>query len=337
MAEAIKTMVVGSFPQPDWLIDKEMLSSKRVPRVRVPEVWRVDEAHLGAAQDDATLLAVAAMERCGVDVVSDGEMRRESYFNQFANAIGGLDLDNPGKTRDRMGLSTPVPRVVGPLTRRQPILAHDAHVLLGAAQNTPKLSLPGPFTLSVLAVNEHYPDIESLAFAYADIINKEIVELRKLGISWIQLDEPYLQARPDAARKYAVEAINRALQGIEPPTVVHICFGYADVIKDKPSGYSFLPELERASASHVSIEAAQPNIDLDVLRTLPSKTVALGVLDLGSVDVESPAAIAARLTDALKHTDRQRLMAAPDCGMKYLPFSLAQDKLAAMCAGAALA
>jgi 5-methyltetrahydropteroyltriglutamate--homocysteine methyltransferase len=335
MSQPIKTMVVGSYPQPDWLVDKELLGRKRVPRVLVPEVWRIPTEHLGMAQDDATRLAVRDMESCGVDVISDGEMRRESYFNQFANAMEGLDLDNPGQTIDRMGMNTPVPRVVAPLARRKSILAHDVRVLLESAQRTPKMSMPGPFTLSVLAANEHYPDQASLAMAYADIINAEIRALRALGIGWIQLDEPYLQARPDEARGYAIEAINRALLDIEPPTVVHICFGYAAVIENKPSGYYFLPELERTTASHLSIEAAQPNIELDVLRKLPSKTVALGVLNLGLDQPDSSERITVRLRDALSHIDRHRLMAAPDCGMKYIPLELARAKLRAMCAGAA--
>lgn len=331
----LTTTVVGSYPQPPWLVDRERLEAGGVPRVRMRDVWRVPAPILEAAQDDAVRLAVRDMELAGVDIVTDGEQRRESYFNQFATALGGLDLDNPGIAINRTGKPTPVPRVVGPIVRAHPVLARDARFLRRTTDRKIKMTLPGPFTLTQLAQDEYYRDEERLAMAYADAVNLELRELQDL-VDVLQLDEPYLQARPDRARAYAIPAIDRALAGIGTTTVVHVCFGYAFTVKEKPSGYSFLGELDRCAARQVSIEAAQPRLDLSVLAALPSKTIVLGVLDLGLAAAETPQAVAARIGDALRHLPESRLVIAPDCGMKYLPRDLAFAKLTAMVEGAAL-
>jgi 5-methyltetrahydropteroyltriglutamate--homocysteine methyltransferase len=330
----IATTVVGSYPQPDWLIDRDRLGHRLPPRVRARELWRVDEAQLEEAQDDATRLAVQDMERAGVDVITDGEMRRESYSNRFATALDGVDLDNPGVALDRTGHENPVPRVVGPIRRTRPVEVRDVEFLRSITNRRIKITVPGPFTMTQQAQNDHYEDARSLALAYADAVNEELRDLKAAGADVVQIDEPYLQARPEAAREYAVEAIDRALEGIEGDTVLHTCFGYAAIVHDRPSGYPFLAELNDCAATHVSLEAAQPDLDPEVLRALPGKTILLGVLDLGSSDVETPEAVAERLRRALTVVEPERLVAAPDCGMKYLPRDRAFAKLQAMVAGA---
>lgn len=334
------TTVVGSYPQPGWLLDRGRFSTHLVPRVRIREAWRIPEPWLEEAQDDAVRVAVRDMERAGVDIVTDGEQRRESYFNQFANALDGLDLDRPGTAINRSGQPTPVPRVVGPVRRTGPVLLRDVQFLRAATDRRIKVTLPGPFTLTQLAQDDHYRDEERLAMDYAAAVNGELRELEPL-VDVLQLDEPYLQARPERARAYGVAVIDRALAGLTKPTCVHLCFGYAYTQAraglQKPSGYSFLPELERCAAHQVSIEAAQPRLDLSVLAALPSKTIVLGVLDLGDPEPETADVVAARVRQALKHVAMDRLVIAPDCGMKYLGREAAFAKLRAMVAGAAAA
>jgi 5-methyltetrahydropteroyltriglutamate--homocysteine methyltransferase len=329
----LPTTVVGSYPQPDWLIDRDVLVSQSPPRVRMREIWRVDERFLEAAQDDATRLVIHDLERAGLDIISDGEIRRESYFNRFATALSGIDIDQPGFVLNRNGKQTPVPRVTGKVKRLRPIELRDAEFLRRHTSRAIKITLPGPFTMTQLAKDEHYGDDRALAMDYADAVNEEARDLKAAGVDFIQLDEPYLQAHPDKARSYGVEAIDRALAGVAGPTIVHMCFGYAYVVKDKPSGYSFLPELDRCCAAQISIEAAQPRLDLAALAALPSKTMMVGVLDLGDAAIETPAIVAARLGEALAHIAPERLVVAPDCGMKYLPRDVAFGKLVAMVEG----
>jgi 5-methyltetrahydropteroyltriglutamate--homocysteine methyltransferase len=331
---ALVTTVVGSYPQPDWLIDRERLGERLPPRVRARELWRVPEPFLEEAQDDATRLAVQDMERAGVDVITDGEMRRESYSNRFAMALDGVDLDEPGIALDRTGHENPVPRVVGPIRRTRPVEVRDVELLRSFSDRRIKITVPGPFTMTQQAQNDHYSDDRSLALAYAEAVNQELRDLVAAGADVVQIDEPYLQARPEPAREYAVEAINRALDGIEAETVLHTCFGYAHIVKDRLTGYPFLRELGDCSATHLSLEAAQPDLDPAVLRDVPDKTIVLGVLDLGSSEVETPEAVADRIRKALAVVGPERLVVAPDCGMKYLPRERAFRKLEAMVAGA---
>jgi 5-methyltetrahydropteroyltriglutamate--homocysteine methyltransferase len=333
---ALVTTVVGSYPQPEWLIDRRRLGERLPPRVRARELWLVPEPFLEEAQDDATRLAVLDQERAGVDVITDGEMRRESYSNRFATALAGVDLDAPGVAVDRTGRENPVPRVVGPIRRERPVEVRDVELLRSLTDRTIKITVPGPFTMTQQAQDDFYEDERSLALAYADAVNEELHDLKRAGADVVQIDEPYLQARPEAAREYAVEAIDRALDGIEGDTVLHTCFGYAHVVKDKPSGYPFLRELDDCRATHVSLEAAQPSLDPEVLHQLPDKTILLGVLDLGSGEAESPELVAERIRRALEVVPPERLVVAPDCGMKYLPRELAFRKLQAMVAGARL-
>jgi 5-methyltetrahydropteroyltriglutamate--homocysteine methyltransferase len=328
------TAVVGSYPQPGWLIDRERLSERLPPRLRARELWRVPEPFLEEAQDDATLLAVRDMELAGVDVITDGEMRRESYSNRFATALEGVDLERPGVALDRTGHENPVPRVVGPIRRARPVEVRDVEFLRSITDRRIKITVPGPFTMTQQAQNDHYADDRSLALAYADAVNEELRDLKAAGADVVQIDEPYLQARPEPAREYAVEAIDHALHGIEGETVLHTCFGYAHIVKDRPTGYPFLRELNECAATHISLEAAQPDLDANVLRDLPDKTIVLGVLDLGSPEAETPEVVAARIRKALAVVPPDRLVVAPDCGMKYLPRGLAFRKLEAMVAGA---
>jgi 5-methyltetrahydropteroyltriglutamate--homocysteine methyltransferase len=332
----LATTVVGSYPQPDWLIDRAGLGRRLPPRVRARELWRVPEELLEEAQDDATRLAVQDMERAGVDVVTDGEMRRESYSNRFATALDGVDLDNPGVALDRTGHENPVPRVVGPIRRARPVEVRDVEFLRSITSRRIKITVPGPFTMAQQAQNDHYSDERSLALAYAGAVNEELRDLKSAGADVVQIDEPYLQARPEPAREYAVEAINRALDGIEGDKVLHTCFGYAHFVKNRLTGYPFLDELGDCGATHVSLEAAQPNLDPEVLRDLSDKTIVLGVLDLGSDEVETADVVAERIRRALDVVPPERVVVAPDCGMKYLPRERAFRKLEAMVAGALL-
>jgi 5-methyltetrahydropteroyltriglutamate--homocysteine methyltransferase len=328
----LPTTVVGSYPQPRWLIDRAKLGSK-VPRVRAPEIWRVDKAFLEEAQDDATLLAIRDMERAGIDIITDGEMRRESYSNRFATELEGIDIEHPGTTINRSGVPIPVPRVAGPIRRKGPVEVRDVVFLKSSTSRKTKITLPGPFTMAQQAQDDYYKDEEALALAFAAAVNEELRDLKAAGADVVQIDEPWLQARPERAARYGVKAINRALQGIPGTTIVHLCFGYAAAVKDKPTGYSFLPQLEGTTASQISIEAAQPRLDLGVLREL-SKTLMVGVIDLGTSDVETPQDVANRIRAALKFVPAERLVVAPDCGMKYLTREAAFGKLKALAEGA---
>ena len=331
--ELLPTTVVGSYPQPGWLVDRAKLGSK-VPRVREPDLWRVERNFLEEAQDDATILAIRDMERAGIDIVTDGEMRRESYSNRFATALEGVDIDNPGKTVNRSGGYSVVPRIAGPIKRRGPVEIRDVEFLRAHTKRKIKITLPGPFTMAQQAQDDYYKDEEELALAFASVVNQEMQDLKAAGADVIQLDEPWLQARPDRAARYGVKAINRALKDISGTTVVHLCFGYAAAVSSKPSGYSFLPQLADTTASQISIEAAQPKLDLSVLRELKNKTVMVGVIDLGTEKVETPQIVAERIRAALKHIDPQRLVLAPDCGMKYLARDVAFGKLQSLVSGA---
>jgi 5-methyltetrahydropteroyltriglutamate--homocysteine methyltransferase len=331
----LETTVVGSYPQPNWLIDREKLGSK-VPRVRAPEIWRVARDLLEQAQDDATLLAIRDMERAGIDIITDGEMRRESYSNRFATALDGVDIDNPGSTINRSGGRSVVPRIAGPITRRQPVEVRDVQFLRRNTAKTIKITLPGPFTMAQQAQDDYYRDEEALAMAFAAAVNREVLDLKAAGADIVQLDEPWLQARSDRAARYGVKAINRALQGVEGTTVVHLCFGYAAAVKEKPSGYSFLPQLADTTASQISIEAAQPRLDLGVLKDLSGKSIMLGVIDLGTEKAESAEIVAERIRAGLKQVPAERLIVAPDCGMKYLSREVAFAKLKALADGARL-
>jgi len=329
------TTVVGSFPQPEWLIDRETLSHI-VPRVRQTGLWRVSDEFLEAAQDDATLLAIGEMERAGVELITDGEIRRESYSNRFATALDGVDIENPGEVLGRSGQPTIVPRVVGPIKRNQPVQVRDVEFLRANTSRRIKVTVPGPFTMSQQVQNDHYPDRATLAMDYAVAVNQEVKALFAAGADVVQLDEPWLQAHADDAREFGVAAINKALEGMSGTTGLHLCFGYAAVVKNKASEYAFLAELEGSAADLVSIEAAQPNLDLSVLAKLPSKTMVVGVIDLEDAAVEPPESVAARVREALKYLPPEQLMLAPDCGMKYLPREVAFGKLQAMVQGVEL-
>jgi 5-methyltetrahydropteroyltriglutamate--homocysteine methyltransferase len=332
----LATTVIGSYPQPDWLIDREKLAGRLPPRVPARELWRVDEGWLEEAQDDATRLAVRDMEEAGIDVVTDGEIRRESYSNYFANALEGLDLDVPGTALDRTGHTNPVPRVVGEIRRARPVQVRDTEFLRALTERPIRVTVPGPFTMSQQAQNDHYPDLRSLALAYAEAVNEELRDLVAVGVDVVQIDEPYLQARPDDAWEYALEAIARAFEGVETTKALHTCFGYAAIVHSKPSdGYPFLAELDSCAADEISIEAAQPRLDASILEQLPSKRVILGVLDLNDMEVETAGVVADRIRAALEHIDPGRLMVGPDCGMKYLPRGVARGKLRSLVEGAA--
>jgi len=325
---------VGSYPQPEWLIDRKNLQNRLPPRVRAHEIWRIPEPLLQQAQDDATLLAIRDMERAGIDILSDGEIRRESYSNRFATALGGMDLDTPGVALDRTGHPNPVPRVVGPIHRLYPVEVRDVEFLRRNTTHRIKITVPGPFTVTQQAQNDYYSDEKALAMDIAAAINEEIKSLQAAGADIVQIDEPYLQARPEKAKTYGVEVINRALEGIEGTTALHLCFGYAAIVHNRPPQYSFLTELSECVVKQISIEAAQPNLDLSVLRQLANKTIIVGVLNLGDMEVETPETVAGRIRSALQYVEPERLILAPDCGMKYLPREVAFGKLRALVDGA---
>ncbi|MDX6357379.1 MAG: 5-methyltetrahydropteroyltriglutamate--homocysteine methyltransferase [Nocardioidaceae bacterium] len=332
----LPTSLVGSYAQPDWLIDRDKLAGRFPPRVRARELWRVDPAHLQQAQDDATLLAIRAQEDAGIDIITDGEMRRESYSNHFATALDGVDIDHPGTALDRSGHPNPVPRIAGPIVRPRPIEVDDVTFLRAHTDHTIKMTVPGPFTMSQQAQNDHYPDLESAAMAYAAAVNAEILDLHAAGADIVQIDEPYMQARPDAARAYGLAALQAALDGVTRTTAVHICFGYAAIIHERPEGYSFLPELAGCPADQISIETAQSGLDLGVLADLAGKTIILGVIDLSDHAVETAETVAARVRRAFPYTAPEKITIATDCGMKYLPRASAEGKMRAMAGAAAL-
>ena len=334
--ELLPTTVVGSYVQPEWLVDRDNLKGRLPPRVRALEMWRIDPEFLGDAQNDATLLAIRDMERAGIDILTDGEVRRESYSNRVATALGGVDIDNPGTAIDRTGHPNPVPRIAGPIVRDRPIEVDDVKFLRAATDRKIKITLPGPFTMTQQAQNDYYDTDEDAAMAYAAAVNEEIRDLFAAGADVVQLDEPYMQARPDIAKQYAVKSINRALDGIEGETAVHICFGYAHVVHERPEGYSFLPELEDCAADEISIETAQSGLDLRALDDLPSKKIILGVIDLSTDEIETPETVAARIRPAVDRIGAERIIVAPDCGMKYMRHEVAFGKLKAMCDGAAI-
>ncbi len=332
----LPTTVVGSYPQPDWLVDRTTLHKHGVPRTHAHDMWRVPEPLLEQAQDDATVLAIRDMQRAGIDIITDGEIRRESYSNRFALALEGIDAAQPGELRSQTGRVTLVPRVVGRIRRRGPVELRDVQFLLQNADHATKITLPGPFTLSQQVRNEFYRDEAEMAMDYAVAVNEELQALKASGVDVVQLDEPWVRTDPDKATRFGIPAINRALQGIPGPTVVHLCFGYAAVVANKPSGYSFLPQLAGTAAQQISIEAAQPKLDLGVLRDLSDKQIMLGVLDLGDSAVETAEQVAGRIREGLRYVAAERLIPAPDCGMKYLPRATAFGKLKALAEGAAI-
>ena len=332
----LPTSLVGSYPQPDWLIDRAGLAGRFPPRVRAKELWRPAPEHLAQAQDDATALAVRAQERAGLDLLTDGEMRRESYSNHFATAIDGVDVDNPGTALDRSGHPNPVPRIVGDIHRPHPVQVRDLEFLRAHTDRPVKITVPGPFTMSQQAQDDHYGDPEAAAMGYAAAVNAEVRDLFAAGADVVQVDEPYLQARPDAARAYGLAALDAALDGVTGTTAVHLCFGYAAIIHERPSGYSFLPELAGCPVQQISIETAQSGLDLGVLADLAGKTIVLGVVDLSTPEVEPAEVVAGRVRRAYPFVPPERLVIAPDCGMKYLPRESADGKMRAMAGAAAL-
>lgn len=332
----LPTSLVGSYPQPNWLINRDKLAGRFPPRVRAKELWRVDPEYLAQAQDDATLLAIRAQEQAGLDILTDGEIRRESYSNHFATALDGIDTDNPGTALDRSGSPNPVPRIVGPIRRTGPIEAADVLFLRANTDRTIKMTVPGPFTMSQQAHNDYYPDLESAAMDYAAAVNAEIRDLHAAGADIVQIDEPYMQARPDAARAYGLNALNAALDGVTGRTAVHICFGYAAVIHVRPEGYSFLPELAGCSCDQISIETAQSGLDLGVLADLSGKGIILGVIDLSDPDVETVDVVAGRVRRAFGYVPPEQIVIATDCGMKYISRASAEGKMRAMAGAAAV-
>jgi 5-methyltetrahydropteroyltriglutamate--homocysteine methyltransferase len=333
----LPTTLVGSYPQPDWLIDRKRLAELIPPRVRVSELWRVAPELLEEAQDDATLLAIRDQERAGIDIVTDGEMRRESYSNRFATALDGVDIENPGKAPARTpGKFQPVPRVTGKIRRRHAVEVRDVQFLRANTDRRIKITVPGPFTMSQQTQDDHYGDEEALALDYAAAVNEEIKDLFAAGADIVQIDEPYMQSRPEKAQRFGVRVLNRALEGVEGPTAVHICFGYAAFVKQRPAGYSFLPELGKSTAGQISIETAQSKLDCSVLSALPGKSIMLGVIDLSDMAIESAETVAARIRRALPYVPAERIVVAPDCGLKYLPRAVAFGKIKAMVEGAAI-
>lgn len=332
----LPTSLVGSYSQPNWLIDREKLGGRLPPRTRARELWRIDPEHLAEAQNDATLIAIREQEMAGLDIITDGETRRESYSNRFATALDGVDLDNPGTAMDRTGKPNPVPRVIGPIRRKHPVEVEDVKFLRAQTNRRTKMTIPGPFTMAQQAQNDFYESDLEMAMDYAAAVNEEAQDLFSAGADIVQIDEPYLQARPEIAREYGLEVLNRALDGLKGETAVHICFGYAAHQHDRPEGYSFLPEFADCSIDGISIETAQSGLDCKVLETLPDKKIILGVLDLSTHDVETPEIVADRIRRALPHCPAERIIVAPDCGFKYMPREVAFDKIKAMAAGAAI-
>jgi 5-methyltetrahydropteroyltriglutamate--homocysteine methyltransferase len=330
----LPTSLVGSYVQPDWLIDRKKLAGRFPPRVRARELWRVAPEFLEEAQDDATVIAIRDQERAGLDIITDGEQRRESYSNRFATELEGVDVDNPGTALDRSGHPNPVPRIVGRVRRKQPVQVRDVLFLRANTDRSIKVTMPGPFTMSQQAQNDFYENEQEMVLDYAAAVNAEIRDLFAAGADIVQIDEPYMQARPEQARKYGLRGLEVALDGVRGTTAIHICFGYAAIIHVRPTGYSFLPELAGSRVQQISIETAQSDLDCSVLQQLPGKTIILGTLDLSDMKVETPETVAARIRRALSYVPAERVVVAPDCGLKYLPRDIAFGKMLAMAEGA---
>jgi 5-methyltetrahydropteroyltriglutamate--homocysteine methyltransferase len=330
----LPTTLVGSYAQPEWLIDRANLAGRFPPRLRAKELWRIPEPYLAEAQDDATVLAIKLQEEAGLDIVTDGEIRRESYSNRFATALEGIDIDNPGVALDRSGHPNPVPRIVGKIRRKHAVEVEDLKFLRHHTQRMVKMTVPGPFTMSQQAQNDHYPTLADAAMDYAAAVNAEIKDLFVEGADIVQIDEPYMQARPGPAQEYGLAALNRALEGVNGTTAVHICFGYAAIIHQRPSAYSFLTQMKACRCQQISIETAQSNLDCAVLKELPDQKIILGVLDLSTPEVETPETVAARIRRALAYRKPEDMVVAPDCGLKYLPRQSAFGKMKAMVEGA---
>jgi 5-methyltetrahydropteroyltriglutamate--homocysteine methyltransferase len=330
----LPTSLVGSYAQPEWLIDRKKLAGRFPPRVRAKELWRVGAEWLNDAQEDATKLAIRDQERAGLDIVTDGEIRRESYSNRFATALEGVDIDNPGTALDRSGHANPVPRIVGKVRRKHPVEVEDVKFLRANTEHVIKITVPGPFTMSQQAQNDFYKDEGEMALDYAAAVNAEIKDLFAAGADIVQIDEPYMQARPEKARQFGLEAFNAALANVDGMTAVHVCFGYAAIIHTRPPGYSFLPEFANSPVKQISIETAQSGLDCAVLEKLPGKTIILGTLDLSDMSIETPEIVAARIRRALPYVSPGRIVVAPDCGLKYLPHAIAYGKMRAMVEGA---
>src|SRR5215470_1434181 len=328
------TTLVGSYPQPDWLIDRAKLAGRFPPRVRARELWRIADPWLRQAQEDATLLAIRAQEEAGLDIITDGEQRRESYSNRFATALEGIDIDSPGTALDRSGHPNPVPRIVGRIRRTRPVAVRDVTFLRSNTYRAIKITVPGPFTMSQQAQNDFYTNEQEMVLDYAAAVNAEIKDLFAAGADIVQIDEPYMQARPEKARKYGLNGLNATLEGVRGTTAIHICFGYAAIIHVRPTGYSFLPELAASPVNQISIETAQSKLDCSILEKLSGKTIILGTLDLSDMAIETPETVAARIRRALPFVPAERIVVAPDCGLKYLPRHIAFGKMRAMVEGA---
>ena len=290
---------------------------------------------LEQAQDDATIIAIREMERAGIDIITDGEARRESYSNRFTTALEGIDISQP-VVIERAGHKIPVPRVVGKIRRTRPVEVRDVEFLRRNTDHMIKATLPGPFTMAQQAHNDFYKDVGELIMDLAAAVNAEVRDLKAAGADIIQLDEPWLRMNPKAANLYAVPALDRAFEGVAGATAVHLCFGYAQLVKDKPSTYAFLQQLGASNVDQISIEAAQPNIDLSVLRELAGKTIILGVVSIDEAVIETPEDVANRIRHALSYVPAEKLIPAPDCGMKYMPRATAFQKLCALAEGAAI-
>lgn len=326
--------IVGSYSQPDWLVYKDRMAKSLPPRVRAEDIWRIPLELLESAQNDATRLAIKDMEEAGLDIITDGEIRRESYSNRFATALNGVDIDNAGKAMDRTGKMHDVPRVVGPISRRHAVEVEDVKFLLANTRRTTMISVPGPFTMSRQAQNDFYSSDAEMALGYAEAVNAEILDLHAAGVDIVIIDEPYMEARSEEAREYGIAALQRALVGVTGKTAVHICFGYGQKMQDKPDQYHFLAEMKDVPCDRISIETAQPRLDCSVLRELPNHNIMLGVVNLGTPAVDTVDEIIARVERALPYIDKERVILAPDCGLKYIPRENAFQKLRNMCEAA---
>ena len=341
MPEPFETTVIGSLPKPGWLYQTTAFSTDPTELHGKGGAWTRSGSDLRAAQDDAVRIAIGVQESAGLDEVSDGEQRRESYLSYVVRRLAGFDYDAPGQKWVRGGRRlASVGRCTGPVSRDGPMLLDDLRFALSHARRPVKVTLPGPMTVCDSVLDEFYGDEKSLAMAVSDALNGEARALAAHGASTIQFDEPVFSRYPDKVLDWGIEALDRAAHGVGVATAVHVCYSYPlpGVPRPTPPTYPvILPALERSSIDQLGLEFEAPMLAPELLSLCPSKTVLFGCVKNTSPQVEDPTQVANRLLEAARHHPPEKLMAAPDCGLAPLNGASARGKLRAMVLGARMA
>ena len=334
----IKTTIVGSLPKPEWLADPE--------RLRAP--WRQDGSALAEAQDDAVALWINAQEKAGLDIICDGEQRRRHYIWGFIEKLGKVDFENPAKKQSRgqrYSEETQAPRVLEEWSWTKPVLLDALRFTKARTKKPVKVTLPGPMTVADSVYDEVGGRTDAdFAATYATLLNKEAVALSEAGADVIQIDEPCFNIYTDEVKDWGMEMLEKSFKGVSAKRAVHICYGYGTEVvlnwKNSNTDWSHysttLPLIADSSIDQVSIEKAASGVNLSVLDCLENKVVMVGVIDVGTEEVETPKVVADRIRHALEHVPAERLIACTDCGMVPRSRRAAEGKINALTAGTAL-